>query len=123
MAVQEGVFLYTRNVSPYDGGVYHQVRHHYLLFEEGRRTDSNISQAPLLLPLFALLPKPSTSPFATNFLFILIDLLSAHALMQIAESDEPRSTRLFTSPRKDVKWDSVVIGAAWVPPMDRGFDG
>ena len=25
-AVQEGVFLYTHNVSPYDGGVFHQVR-------------------------------------------------------------------------------------------------
>ena len=24
--VQEGVFLYTHNVSPYDGGVFHQVR-------------------------------------------------------------------------------------------------
>ena len=23
--VQEGVFLYARNVSPYDGGVFHQV--------------------------------------------------------------------------------------------------
>lgn len=25
-AVQEGLFMYTRNVSPYDGGVFHQVR-------------------------------------------------------------------------------------------------
>lgn len=24
--VQEGLFLYTRNISPYDGGVFHQVR-------------------------------------------------------------------------------------------------
>jgi phosphatidylinositol glycan class U len=23
--LQEGLFLYTRNVSPYDGGVFHQV--------------------------------------------------------------------------------------------------
>ncbi|MCJ1366381.1 hypothetical protein MMC16_005509 [Acarospora aff. strigata] len=92
--LQEGVFLYTHNVSPYDGGVYHQ--------------------APLLLPLFALFPKPGTSPFATSLLYILVDLLSAHALMQIAESDESRSTRFFTSPRKDVKWDSIAIGAAYL---------
>ena len=26
LKVQEGVFLYTRNVSPYDGGVFHQVQ-------------------------------------------------------------------------------------------------
>ena len=26
VVVQEGVFLYTHNVSPYDGGVFHQVR-------------------------------------------------------------------------------------------------
>lgn len=25
--LQEGLFLYTRNVSPYDGGIYHQARH------------------------------------------------------------------------------------------------
>jgi phosphatidylinositol glycan class U len=25
IAVQEGLFLYTRNVSPYEGGVFHQV--------------------------------------------------------------------------------------------------
>jgi hypothetical protein len=24
--VQEGLFFYTRNVSPYEGGVFHQVR-------------------------------------------------------------------------------------------------
>lgn len=69
-------------------------------------------QAPLLLPLFALLPKPAANSLPTAILYMIIDLLSAHALMQIAESDESRSSRLFTSPRKDVKWDSIGIGAA-----------
>ncbi len=42
LAVQEGLFLYNHNVSPYDGGVYHQ--------------------APLFLPLFSLLPSFASLP-------------------------------------------------------------
>ncbi len=78
--MQEGVFLYTHNVSPYDGGVYHQ--------------------APLLLPLFALLPSPSRFALPTNLLFTAVDLLSANALAQVAESGYAASSRLFTSSRK-----------------------
>ncbi|PSN60694.1 CDC91 cell division cycle 91-like protein [Corynespora cassiicola Philippines] len=89
--LQEGVFLYTHNVSPYDGGVYHQ--------------------APLLLPLFSLLPNPTYSPFATNLLFTVVDLLSANALAQIAESGKAASTRLFTSSRKDLRWSSAAVAA------------
>ena len=89
--LQEGLFLYTHNVSPYDGGVFHQ--------------------APLLLPLFAIIPSQVFS-IVTSFLYILVDLLCASALMQIADTGESRSTRLFTSPRKDIKWDSIAIGAA-----------
>ncbi|KAH8165528.1 hypothetical protein CIB48_g2719 [Xylaria polymorpha] len=48
--LQEGLFLYNHNVSPYDGGVYHQ--------------------APLLLPLLSLLPDPSAYPFFTYLLFL-----------------------------------------------------
>ncbi|KAL1656737.1 hypothetical protein SLS61_000533 [Didymella pomorum] len=55
--LQEGLYLYTHNVSPYDGGLYHQ--------------------APLLLPLFSLLPNSSYYPIATNVVFIVVDLLSA----------------------------------------------
>ena len=91
--LQEGVFLYTHNVSPYDGGVFHQ--------------------APLLLPLFAIIPFGLFST-ATNLLYIILDLLSAHALMNIAGTGESRSTRLFTSPRKDNWLDSVSLGAAYV---------
>ncbi|KAF2202501.1 PIG-U-domain-containing protein [Delitschia confertaspora ATCC 74209] len=92
--LQEGVFLYTHNVSPYDGGLYHQ--------------------APLLLPLFSLLPNPAYHPFATNVLYTIVDLLGANALMQIAETGQTVSSRLFTSPRKDLRWSSLAIGASFL---------
>ncbi|KAF2815509.1 CDC91 cell division cycle 91-like protein [Mytilinidion resinicola] len=92
--LQEGLFLYTHNVSPYDGGVFHQ--------------------APLLLPLFSLLPNPSTYPFATNLLYTIVDLLGASALMQIAETGQSVSSRLFTSPRKDLRWSNIAIGASFL---------
>jgi phosphatidylinositol glycan class U len=91
--VQEGVFLYTHNVSPYDGGVYHQ--------------------APLLLPLFSLLPDPARAPLATNMLYTAVDLLSANALAQVAESGFASVTRLFASPRKELRWSSMAIAAGY----------
>jgi phosphatidylinositol glycan class U len=91
--VQEGLFLYTHNVSPYDGGVYHQ--------------------APLLLPLFSLLPNPSYHPFATNLVFIAVDLLSAYVLAQIASSGQASVTRLFKSSRKDLHWSSLAVAAGY----------
>ncbi|RDW75841.1 hypothetical protein BP5796_06662 [Coleophoma crateriformis] len=90
--LQEGLFLYNHNVSPYDGGVYHQ--------------------APLLLPLFSLLPNSLDYPIFTYIIYILVDLLSADALMKIADSGEARSSKLYTSPRKDKKWGSLEIAAA-----------
>jgi phosphatidylinositol glycan class U len=90
--VQDGLFLYNHNVSPYDGGVYHQ--------------------APLLLTLFSLLPDSSMYPIFTYLLYIAVDLLSANALMKIAESGEAGSSKLFTSPRKDKKWSSFAVAAA-----------
>ncbi|RAL68322.1 hypothetical protein DID88_007052 [Monilinia fructigena] len=92
--LQEGLFLYNHNVSPYDGGVYHQ--------------------APLFLPLFSLLPSSSIYPVFTYLLYILVDLLSANALINIAESGEAGNSRLFTSPRKDKRWTSFVIAAAFL---------
>ena len=70
------------------------------------------SKAPLLLPLFALIP-PAAFSLITPLLYILLDLLCANALMYIAESGESASSRLFTSSRKDTKWDPVSIGAAY----------
>ncbi|RMJ27580.1 GPI transamidase component [Aspergillus sp. HF37] len=83
--LQEGLFLYTRNVSPYDGGVFHQ--------------------APLLLPLFSLLPNPRDFPLPTAVFYSLIDLVNANALVTIAESRQSvaitsclgRSTTVLTS--------------------------
>ncbi|KAI9797708.1 MAG: hypothetical protein M1833_005369 [Piccolia ochrophora] len=92
--LQEGVFLYTHNVPPYDGGIFHQ--------------------APLFLPLFALLPSYASQSLAVTVLYTAIDILSANALMNIAESGESRSTRLFTSPRQDVKWTAEAVGAAFL---------
>lgn len=91
MSVQEGLFLYHHNVSPYDGGVYHQ--------------------APLLLPFFSLLPDYNTWPQVTNLLYILVDLLSAYALTKIADSHESTSSKLYTSPRKARTWPSYIIAA------------
>ncbi|CAL8576605.1 hypothetical protein XPA_002480 [Xanthoria parietina] len=91
--LQEGLFLYTHNVSPYDGGVFYQ--------------------APLLLPLFALVP-PFIFPLATAVLYIFTDLVCAESLIQIAESGVARTSRLFSSPRKDNHWDSLAVGAAFL---------
>ncbi|KAI1334118.1 PIG-U-domain-containing protein [Xylariaceae sp. FL0016] len=92
--LQEGLFLYNHNVSPYDGGVYHQ--------------------APLLLPLFSLLPDPTNYPIFTYFLYIMADLLSAHALYAIAESGEAAASRLFTSARRDRAWNGYVVAAIFL---------
>ncbi|KAF1936541.1 PIG-U-domain-containing protein [Clathrospora elynae] len=92
--LQEGVFLYTHNVSPYDGGVYHQ--------------------APLLLPLFSLLPNPAYAPLATNLFYTAVDLLSANALAHVADSGFASVTRLFASPRKELRWSSAAIAAGFL---------
>ncbi|MCJ1412205.1 hypothetical protein MMC19_006298 [Ptychographa xylographoides] len=89
----EGLFLYTHGLSPYDGGVFFQ--------------------APLLLSLFSLIPFTLLS-LVTPLLYILLDLVSANALIQIADSCESTCSRLFISPRKHVKWDSLTIGAAYL---------
>jgi phosphatidylinositol glycan class U len=78
-------------VSPYDGGVYHQ--------------------APLFLPLFSILPSFSSFPIFTYLLYIAVDLLSANALIRIAESGEAGSSALFTSPRREKRWSGFVIAA------------
>ena len=72
---------------------------------------NHYSQAPLLQPLFALVPHSLFSPVTALF-YILLDLLCASALIRIAESGESGSSRLFTSPRKDMKWDTTVVAAA-----------
>ncbi|KAF6824150.1 GPI transamidase subunit PIG-U [Colletotrichum plurivorum] len=92
--LQEGLFLYNHNVSPYDGGVYHQ--------------------APLFLPVFSLLPDPKSLPIFTYILFILFDILSADALLKIADSGEAGSSRLFTSPRRGKRWSGLVVASLYL---------
>jgi phosphatidylinositol glycan class U len=91
--VQEGLFLYNHNVWPYDGGVYHQ--------------------APLLLPLFSLLPDVKTWPICTALLYILVDLLSADALVKVANSGEAGNSQLFSSPRRAKKACGLVVAASY----------
>ncbi|GAW11473.1 hypothetical protein ANO14919_008190 [Xylariales sp. No.14919] len=92
--LQEGLFLYTHNVSPYDGGVYHQ--------------------APLLLPLFSLLPDAQAYPYFTYLLYVLVDIVSADALYKIAESGEAAVSKLFGSARKDRQWSGYVVAAIFL---------
>ncbi|KAJ5007600.1 hypothetical protein K4K57_010694 [Colletotrichum sp. SAR 10_99] len=92
--LQEGLFLYNHNVSPYDGGVYHQ--------------------APLFLPLFSLLPDPKSFPIFTYVLYILFDILSADALSKIADSGEAGTSRLFTSPRRSKRWSGLVVASLYL---------
>lgn len=92
--MQEGLFLYNHGLSPYDGGVFHQ--------------------APLLLPVFSLLPDPSKYPLATIVLYTALDLLAADALMKIAQSGQAYLSRFYTSPRKDQAWSPISIGATYL---------
>ena len=85
--MQEGYFLYNHNVSPYDGGVYHQ--------------------APLLLPLFSLFTNTPIDSYL--LLYSIADLLSAVALFQIAESREAGSSALFKSPRSESRWSGHIV--------------
>ncbi|KAJ5090665.1 hypothetical protein N7532_009349 [Penicillium argentinense] len=90
--LQEGLYLYTRNVSPYDGGVFHQ--------------------APLLLPLFSLLPGVQSNPIPTAILYFLVDLVNARALVTISESGQSVQSQLHSAVRKHIRWDGVSV-AAW----------
>ncbi|KND91199.1 Phosphatidylinositol glycan anchor biosynthesis class U protein, partial [Tolypocladium ophioglossoides CBS 100239] len=92
--LQEGLFLYNHNVWPYDGGVYHQ--------------------APLLLPLFSLLPNVRAWPIFTSLLYIFVDLLSADALVRIADSGEAGQSRLFASPRRAKRASGPLVAAAFL---------
>ncbi|KAK1448085.1 GPI transamidase subunit PIG-U [Colletotrichum cuscutae] len=92
--LQEGLFLYNHNVSPYDGGVYHQ--------------------APLFLPLFSLLPDLKSFPIFTYLLYVLVDILSADALSNIADSGEAGSSRLFSSPRRGKRWSGLVVASLYL---------
>jgi GPI-anchor transamidase subunit U len=73
-------------------------------------------QAPLLLPLFSLLPSPSTwfGRFLSILLYTGLDILTADCLYQIAESGAAAGSRLFSSPRKDRSWKPVSVSAIYL---------
>lgn len=85
--LQEGLFLYRRGVSPYDGGVFHQ--------------------APLLLVIFELIPWPGV-------IFTVLDVVNALSLEGIVESRESVQTRHFKSPRAEDRFDCTTIAAAYL---------
>jgi len=92
--LQEGLFLHNNGLSPYDGGVFHQ--------------------APLFLPLFSLFPNISAWPVITIILYTALDLLSANALMQIFDSNEPVSSRFYKSPRESRRWNKLAVAACYL---------
>ena len=85
--LQEGLFLYRRGVSPYDGGLFHQ--------------------APLLLVIFDLIPWP-------GLIFTALDLVNALAIERITESGESVQTRYFKSPRADDRFDAATLAATYL---------
>ncbi|KAK3110725.1 hypothetical protein LTR53_014703, partial [Teratosphaeriaceae sp. CCFEE 6253] len=92
----EGLFLYERGLDPYDGGVFHQ--------------------APLLLPLFALLPTPAfwLGRLLSILLYTALDLLTADCLFRIASSGAAHTSHLYASPRKARAWTSLSVAAVYL---------
>jgi phosphatidylinositol glycan class U len=79
-------------------------------------------QAPLLLPLFALLPDAKSSPLPTAIFYFLVDLLNAYALVTISESGQSVKSRLHAAARQHVRWDGVSVAAWYVQPQYFAID-
>lgn len=94
--MQEGLFLYERGLDPYNGGIYHQ--------------------APLLLPLFSLLPSCATwiGLLASILLYTGLDVLTADCLLTIAESGAACSSSTYVSPRSDRAWRPISVAAIYL---------
>src|ERR1700733_2301354 len=71
-------------------------------------------QAPILLPIFSILPDPAFTNTAIGALYTLVDLVNANALEAIADSGEAVSTRLFTSSRSKDRLHSTAVSAAYL---------
>ena len=108
--MQEGLFLYEQGLDPYDGGIFHQVS----CGEDGMIGHSpKEMKAPLLLPLFSLLPSPSSwvGQVVSVSIFTALDILSAHSLFEIASSAAAPTSSAYASPRKDRSWKPISIAA------------
>lgn len=71
-----------------------------------------VFKAPILLPIFSLLPLDA-HPLLSGLIYIVFDLLGAKALLDISASGASTVSRLYTTPRKDIKWDSVSIASGY----------
>ncbi|KAI7280013.1 GPI transamidase-like protein component PIG-U [Hortaea werneckii] len=94
--LQEGVFLYERGLDPYDGGIFHQ--------------------APLLLPIFSLLPASSTwrGRIISVLLYTGLDVLVGDNLYEIAASGAAHTSRLYASPRRSLSWSPISVAATYL---------
>lgn len=113
ITVQEGLFLYERGLDPYDGGIFHQVSGILVTMRKRGSRTLTWPQAPLLLPLFSLLPSSATwsGRLLSVSLFTVLDMLSADALYGIAASGAASASRLFKSPRASRAWQPASVTA------------
>jgi phosphatidylinositol glycan class U len=61
-----------------------------------------------------MLPDPTHFPLPTDLMYIALDLTGAYSLVQLAESGVAMSTRLFTSPRRDIKYGTIAVAAGFL---------
>lgn len=75
-----------------------------------------VSQAPLFLPLFSLLPSPATffGRLTSVILYTALDILSADCLYEIAASGVAAASSLYTSPRQGESWKPVSVAAVYL---------
>jgi GPI-anchor transamidase subunit U len=59
-----------------------------------------------------MLPNFASYPIFTHLLYIAVDIASAVALAQIAESGEAGASALFKSPRREKRWSGFTVAAA-----------
>lgn len=73
------------------------------------------SKAPIFLPIFSLFPQSySDHPLASGLIYIVLDVLNALALISIASSSASTVNRLYTTPRKSIKFDGSTVAAAYL---------
>jgi hypothetical protein len=75
-----------------------------------------VSQAPLFLPLFSLLPSPATffGRLISIILYTALDILSADCLYEIATSGVAVASSVYTSPRQGESWKPVSVAAVYL---------
>lgn len=73
-------------------------------------------KAPLLLPLFSLLPSPATffGRIVSVALYTVLDVLSADCLYEIAASGVAAVSSVYASPRRKDGWKPVSVAAVYL---------